>query len=385
MSLKIESYKKKNGEVAYQLKAYLGIDPLTGKKKFTTKRGFKTKRAAQQYYKDLITNINVNGFEQATEIETFQQLYELWLDQYKNTVKESTLEKTLLIFKLHILPVFEGIQLKRLNIPFCQKVVNTWYETNAKYKLFLNYTNRILDYGVKMSILMDNPARKVDIPKKMVQVEDLENDKIKFLEKEELTRLLAYFDDHSNKKASTFYRLLAKTGMRVGEAAALTWEDIDFQANTISITKTSVLVNKKQTIQTPKSKKSIRTIYIDDKLIADLKKWQLEQKKELFKLGYNSTEPKQLLFSNTNNGLIRYTTIRKWLDTITKKYQFPDLTPHVFRHTHCTLLFEAGASIKEVQDRLGHSDVKTTLSIYQHLSDSKKEETALKFANYIEF
>lgn len=385
MSVKITSYTKKNGTIAYMMKAYLGIDEITGEKKFTTKQGFKSKREAQQYYKKIITDITLNGFKQKTEIQSFTALYDLWMEQYQNTVKESTLEKTKLIFKLHILPVFQNIKLNKLSITFCQKIVNDWFKTNAKYKLFLNYTNRVLDYGVKMGVLTDNPAKKVDIPKKMLQVEELEESKIKFLEKEELTQLMNYFESHTNKKASMFYKLLAKTGMRVGEAAALTWEDIDFTNKTISITKTAVLVNKTMTVQTPKSNKSIRVIYIDDKTLTDLKRWRLEQKKELFKIGFNSTDPKQLLFSNTSNGLIRYTTIRKWLDTITKKYELPEMTPHVFRHTHCTLLFEAGASVKEVQDRLGHSDVKTTLSIYQHLSDSKKEETALKFADYIGF
>lgn len=59
------------------------------------------------------------------------------------------------------------------------------------------------------------------------------------------------------------------------------------------------------------------------------------------------------------------------------------ITTHGFRHTHCSLLFEAGASIKEVQDRLGHSDIKTTMNIYAHVSKEKKEQTADIFAQYV--
>ncbi|HCI89380.1 MAG TPA: integrase [Lactobacillus sp.] len=57
---------------------------------------------------------------------------------------------------------------------------------------------------------------------------------------------------------------------------------------------------------------------------------------------------------------------------------------HGFRHTHASLLFEAGATIKEVQTRLGHSSSKTTLDIYTHVTQSKKQEVAQKFANYID-
>ncbi|OEG15772.1 hypothetical protein BCR25_18670 [Enterococcus termitis] len=56
---------------------------------------------------------------------------------------------------------------------------------------------------------------------------------------------------------------------------------------------------------------------------------------------------------------------------------------HGFRYTHCSLLFEAGATIKEVQDRLGHSDVQTTMNIYTHVSKEKKDYTARLFANYV--
>ena len=59
------------------------------------------------------------------------------------------------------------------------------------------------------------------------------------------------------------------------------------------------------------------------------------------------------------------------------------ITPHGLRHTHCSLLFEAGATLKEVQDRLGHADIKTTMNIYAHVTEKKKEETAVKFAEYL--
>ncbi|WP_392387012.1 tyrosine-type recombinase/integrase [Streptococcus suis] len=66
-----------------------------------------------------------------------------------------------------------------------------------------------------------------------------------------------------------------------------------------------------------------------------------------------------------------------------EKYDLPYITPHGFRHTHCSLLFEAGASIKEVQERLGHEDIKTTMNIYAHVTENTKEKTAEKFAQFL--
>lgn len=60
------------------------------------------------------------------------------------------------------------------------------------------------------------------------------------------------------------------------------------------------------------------------------------------------------------------------------------MTVHGFRHTHCSLLFELGATIKEVQERMGHTDIKTTMNIYAHLTDHKLEETANKFASFMQ-
>ncbi len=76
-------------------------------------------------------------------------------------------------------------------------------------------------------------------------------------------------------------------------------------------------------------------------------------------------------------------TPNDWLYHILEKYGLPKITLHGFRHTDASLLFESGASIKEVQDRLGHKDVKTTINIYAHVTPEKIEETGERFANYV--
>lgn len=73
------------------------------------------------------------------------------------------------------------------------------------------------------------------------------------------------------------------------------------------------------------------------------------------------------------------------MDKICKKYNFKNIKIHGFRHTHCSLLFEAGLSIQEVQDRLGHGDINTTMDVYAHITEKQREKIAEKFANYISF
>ncbi|HGX0852569.1 TPA: site-specific integrase, partial [Enterococcus faecalis] len=136
-------------------------------------------------------------------------------------------------------------------------------------------------------------------------------------------------------------------------------------------------------IDTPKNKQSFRTISLDNTTIKVLKEWKINQKIELESDGF-IVKNNQLIFSNSNNTLMNPQITRKFiLQVLNKNKELKYITTHGFRHTHCSLLFEAGASIKEVQERLGHSDVHTTLDIYAHVSKQIKAETANKFADYV--
>lgn len=112
----------------------------------------------------------------------------------------------------------------------------------------------------------------------------------------------------------------------------------------------------------------------------------LRRQKKFLAVGINTNNEEQYLFTTFpgNEKLIpaRANDLLKW---IYKKYPQKKITLHGFRHTHASLLFEAGATIKEVQTRLGHSSSKTTLNIYTHVTQSKKQEVAQKFSNYIDF
>lgn len=108
--------------------------------------------------------------------------------------------------------------------------------------------------------------------------------------------------------------------------------------------------------------------------------------KKFLAVGINTNNEEQYLFTTfPGNEKLIPARANDWLKWIYKKYPQKKITLHGFRHTHASLLFEAGATIKEVQTRLGHSSSKTTLDIYTHVTQSKKQEAAQKFANYIDF
>ncbi|MGH2285413.1 Arm DNA-binding domain-containing protein, partial [Enterococcus faecalis] len=115
---------KKNGEKAWYFKIYLVTHPLTGKKKYTTKRGFRTQKEAKIALARLEMEIQKNGIPSSTNI-TFQEVAFMWLENYKNTVKESSYSRTEIIFRKHILPSFGKIEISKISTAYCQKIVNT--------------------------------------------------------------------------------------------------------------------------------------------------------------------------------------------------------------------------------------------------------------------
>ncbi|MFS0688759.1 site-specific integrase [Sporosarcina sp. 179-K 8C2 HS] len=381
----IKSYKLKNGDLRYEFPAYLGVDPLTGKQKRTMKRGFKTRKEAELALARLKLHV-ANGTYQQERAETYQEVSDLWVRQYEKTVEESTFVKTTGIFKNHILPVMGDYKIEKIHVDVCQKHVDEWADKLKKFRMVKAYAAKVLDFAIKRGYIQTNPFAHVDTPanvsKKSIVADEEEAEN--FYTREQLIEFLSCLEQESNYKAYALFRLLAFSGMRKGEALALTWNDLNFTTNEMRINK-ALSRGKDNQLYVKSTKTGVsRTIKMDDKTMAVLKEWKKKQKQDYLKLGFNTLQPKQLVFSNERNEFLQPTKTRKWIVHVQKKYNIGTITTHGLRHTHCSLLFEAGATLKEVQDRLGHSDVQTTMNIYTHVTKKAKEEAILKFANYIE-
>ncbi|WP_231885762.1 site-specific integrase [Sporosarcina psychrophila] len=246
------------------------------------------------------------------------------------------------------------------------------------------YAAKVLNFAIKLGYIQSNPFTHVDMPASKKSIEADEDEAENFYTREQFIKFLSCLEQESNYKAYALFRLLAFSGMRKGEALALTWKDLNFTTNELRINK--ALSRGKDNKLYVKSTKTgaARTIKMDDKTMAILKVWKKKQKQDYLVLGFNMLQPKQLIFSNERNEYMQHTKTRKWIVHVQDKYKLGTITTHGLRHTNCSLLFEAGASLKEVQDRLGHTDIQTTMNIYTHVTQKAKEEAILKFANYIE-
>ncbi|RSK28523.1 site-specific integrase [Bacillus sp. HMF5848] len=379
----IQKYTKKNNEKCYMFKLFCGTDPLTGKPMYTTRRGFKTKKEATVALAQLKLEINKGEFRKR-QVVTYADIFDLWIVQYEKTVEESTFIKTSGIFRNHILPSLGEYKIEKMNIEVCQRHIDDWASKVKKYRMIKSYASKVIDFAIKRGYIEKNPFTLVEMPKQLKKIrlddhEELEN----FYTKEQLIEFLTCMEQESNFKAYAFFQLLAYSGMRKGEALALTWKDIDFNKNEIRINK-ALSRGKNNVLYVKTTKTGIaRTIKMDDKTMAILEKWKKQQREEYLAKGFNTSQPKQLVFSNEKNEFIQPSKTTKWLDRVLKKYNLPKITTHGFRHTHCSLLFEAGVGLKEVQDRLGHSDVQTTLNIYAHVSEKAKDDAVIKLGSFM--
>lgn len=373
----IKEYKKKDGSKAYMFVAYLGVDPLTGKQKRTTRRGFKTKRDAKiaeaRLQAEMLDSHLLNN-----NIISYKEVYNLWMNQYKNTVRTSTLLRVECQFKKQILPKFGHLPIRKITVAYCQKVVNEWVKTYASAKNLQTYTSLIFEYALKINVTKFNPFSAIQPPK--IKKEVREETEL-YYTKDELKQFLSLVE--SDIQYHTMFRILAFTGLRRGELLALTWDDIDLNKETLTVSKT---LAQNKAVNPPKTKKSARTISLDKTTINILRKWKHYQISNLLCYGFNANKPEQLVFSLTsNNKHMNLDCMRRKIKEISKKYNFKEIKVHGFRHTHCSLLFESGATIQEVQERLGHEDIKTTMNIYAHVTEKQRDQVADKFANYVNF
>lgn len=393
-----KQYTNKDGSKSWMFQIYIGLDPITEKKKYTTRRGFKSRKEANLAQAELQLELEkvLSDAEEAelkrleeARAKTFVEIYELWIDQHRHTVREVTADRIEDQFRLHILPIFEDERILEVDTLFCQNAVSKWAGYYSHFKALKSYAQKVFQFAINMQLITTNPMQHVIMPRKKEKVDDddqFEN----YYDLKELQHFFKCLEKENVKKDLAISRVLAFTGIRKGELAALTWEDINFEEKTLRISKSLTYVKAVPKITPPKNKKSKRVLPIDDRTIEILKQWRVTQATELLQLGLNvNNDPTQIVFTHPSKGELNHYLSRDYINHFLKmiiaKYDLGYITPHGFRHTHASLLFESEASIKEVQERLGHANAQITLDIYTHVTKTARVETAENFARYANF
>lgn len=230
--------------------------------------------------------------------------------------------------------------------------------------------HKALNYAVKTERINNNPADKVDLPKKQRHIAD-------YYSVEELKILLEYA---KGSPIETVVMLAAWFGLRRGEIVGVKWSDIDFENKVLHITgtvkdkgETGSKITNLYYEPTAKTSSSIRSFPISDTAINYLKKLKSEQDKRKKKTSYNHKWDDFICVRN-NGDLIPLEFVSRKFPKLCEKAGLKRIKLHELRHTNISLLLEAGANMKELQEWAGHSSYSTTANIYSHIQAKSKNK-----------
>ncbi|MCF8019113.1 MAG: site-specific integrase [Vallitaleaceae bacterium] len=330
---------------------YTYVDWL-GNRKRSTKRGFATKREAEEWGRSFLAQ------KQADNTMTFGDFLEVYYEDMEARLKEHTMISKKYVIDLKVLPYFKDMKLSDIKASTVRKWQNELMKKNYSdtyLKSINNQLSAILNHAVRFYELKSNPCRKAGSMGKG-QADDME-----FWTKEEFDTFIEHMmDKHTSYLAfSTLYW----TGMRIGELLALTPADVDVNKKTISITKSYQRLKSRDVITEPKTQKSKRTISIPSFLVADYE--------DYFTRIYNFDVNSRIF--NVTKGYLSSEMRRGVKESGVKKIRLHDL-----RHSHASHLIELGFTPVAIAERLGHEKVETTLNTYVHLYPNKQNEIADK-------
>ena len=325
----------------------------------------------------------------------FKEAVNDWLEHKKANVKESTFVQLEVIIRNHILPTFGDKKIMTIKRTEIKRWIATFgkLDENGKEKYsfgsrskYLSVMKGILHHAVyELEVLEKNPADKLKVP-----VQDsvaIKKEKVKYFSLEELNQLLDFMKKYKHQRFpdyQLYYMLmyfLSQTGLRISEALALRWDDINGDKITID-KQTSRDDNNNVKLTTLKNSSSYRTIKIDNELVRELKKFKMKQNELLLGNPRFRKNEDSIIFQNFNGHYLTPSTIRETMQDYCKKAGVDYKGTHGFRHTHAVLLLESGASLKYVSNRLGHKTIKTTADTYLDVTEKIEEDELKKFASY---
>ncbi|CYX72010.1 site-specific integrase [Streptococcus suis] len=355
-----------------------GFDPITLKQRRVVRKGYKTKKEATEA-EHYLRSVELKERFYGAKI-TVSMLYELLKEEDSiNCRKISYINTQDNNYNRHIKDYFSKVdnvgKLTYEDIYQFREYLKQKVAQNSNKPLSTNTINKIMillkkifDVGLRKGYYATNPV-------KLLKKLPIEKTKMQFWTVEEFQQFLTLFEPEEYN-IKLLFTVLFFTGLRLGEALALTWQDIDFSSNTIHITK-SIYVNKGIShISTTKTKSGTRRIIINKKLSQELQHWQ-QQQKHLLEQFTSDSLTLQVFQSNpltiTKNAIEKqYKKILERDDTLKK------IRIHDFRHSHASLLINQGEDYLVVKERLGHASITTTIDTYSHLYPSKQKALADK-------
>lgn len=374
----IKSYKKKNGQLCYQVR-YKYRDEATGKRKDGFKAGFERKKDAEKYLTEVMHRINTNTFVSQSKI-TVKAYMENWLrDHVEKTLKQTTVNSHVSKVEWHIMPNIGEFQLQELRArhirTFYENLLNNGRVSPTKKGVkglsitTVRQVKAILSKALKDAVhdgyLVKNPAEGVSLPS---APESVAGAKDNYYTQDQFKELLCLIEDHPIGLPAI---LSATTSMRRCEVLGLAWKDIDFKEGKISIQR-GLSINRQRELyfDSTKSTYSNRVVYPPTFVMKKLKKHRP-------KILSINPDDIQLVFTKADGNPYNPDTFSRMFTNLIEKHELPKLTYHGLRHTYATVILDDGThNINDISKSMGHSKFSTTSDFYGHVTEDKKRKMA---------
>jgi integrase len=322
-----------------------------GVRRKKNKRGFRTKAEGEEWGRNFLQ-------QQQQNLEmNFENFVQVYYEDISHRLRENSMISKRYIINLKVTPYFKRKKMNEITAPDIRAWQNELLKegySDTYLRTINNQLSAIFNYAVKYYNLRENPCRKAGAIGKNNAERKV------FWTTEEFKEFLPYVANKNESRVA--FLILYWTGIRIGELLALTYEDIDFENRTISITKSyQRLPGGREIINPPKTPKSNRIVTIPQFLVKEIE----EYTKHLY--GIMAYER---IFRFTKS-FMEHEIVRGIKESGVKRIRLHDL-----RHSHASLLVEKGFTPLAIAERLGHEKIETTLNTYSHLYPNKQGELA---------
>ena len=399
----------KNGDISYSIKGvYIGTDIKTGKR-ITKTITAKTLKSLDRKIIETKIQFEKSGstIKETISIDNFENLAETWFSSFKTWVSsQNTINRVRGYLDTYIIPQFGDCKPDQIEPADVQLWVNKLARRAKKsvdfgvkrakkgsakdFGAMAHKVSDIFDFGITNCGLSNNPAKAIKIPPKP----KANKQRVMVLHDDDLKQWLSYLETLPNTRANRRFKVICNallaSALRINELLALEITDLDFETNEIIVNKTLMWksANRKLGIKgqmickpTPKTDAGNRRVAVPSSIIEELKNFH-EEMESYFK---KHDLPSSTLIFPTIYG--NYMCDRNERATLKKRLSalgLPDYGFHLFRHTHASMMLNSGANWKELQHRMGHKSITTTMDTYAELAPKKKFEAVEIFQNKLE-
>ncbi len=299
----------------------------------------------------------------------FKELVDIFLRVYAhNELKPVTRNNYQRNLEMYMLPVYGNKKIKDITTQSLSDFftgLEVAPETTRKLKIVMSSVFR---FGVEQGYIKKNPCQGAHYKKATN-----EEQKIKFLTKEQCQRLMELTSEYSI--CNSIIQFLLCTGMRIGECLALRWEDIDFENNIISIKYTLTFADRTWSLSSPKTKTSTRYVAMSTYVKELLLRHKREQDKLKEVVGSEWKYP-TIVFTSPIGNFYSRSYVNIYLKRLLSNNHMPAISVHGLRHSNASLLINDGFDVKAISEQLGHCNTEITSNIYVHIFKEYKAKMA---------